>query len=74
MAKIRFKECVTCKPPKRHPGCQDTCPDYLKNKADLDKEKAIVHDAMNKQRAVSDYQSGAYHRMKHNRGKNTHAK
>ena len=37
-----FECCKPCKPPKRHPGCQDHCPDYLADKAVRDKEQAEI--------------------------------
>lgn len=27
-----FECCHQCKAPKRHPGCHDSCPDYIKAK------------------------------------------
>lgn len=32
-----FEECHKCKPPKRKPGCQDTCPHYKEDRAKYDK-------------------------------------
>ena len=32
--------CKGCVAPKRHPGCQDHCPEYLEKKAEQDKLKA----------------------------------
>lgn len=34
MSKIRC--CYGCEPPKRHPGCHDTCEAYQKQKAEWD--------------------------------------
>ena len=35
-----FEECQKCVPPKRHPGCHGTCPDYAKARAKYDADKA----------------------------------
>ena len=35
-----FEHCRDCKPPKRHPGCQDHCPDYIADKAKHNELKA----------------------------------
>lgn len=32
--------CKGCVAPKRHPGCHGTCPEYLADKEQHDKEKA----------------------------------
>ena len=34
--------CKGCTPPKRHPGCHAVCPEYLAEKEQHDKEKAII--------------------------------
>ena len=34
-----FEECHYCKPPKRHPGCHDHCPEYLASKAEYDQRR-----------------------------------
>ena len=40
-----FEKCQHCKPPERHPGCQDHCPHYKESRAkfDADKAKANQH-------------------------------
>lgn len=35
-----FDHCRFCKPPKRHPGCQDHCPDGKADKAEYNEKKA----------------------------------
>ena len=35
-----FEHCRNCVPPKRQPGCQSYCPDYLAEKAEYDRLKA----------------------------------
>lgn len=32
-----IKCCKNCVPPKRHPGCWGTCPEYIKEKEQWDK-------------------------------------
>ena len=44
-----IKCCQPCVPPKRHPGCHDTCPDYIKEKA----EDAEKKEKDRKRRAVA---------------------
>lgn len=39
-----IKCCRYCVAPKRHPGCHGTCPEYIEQRAEYDKIKA-VHDA-----------------------------
>lgn len=36
---MAIKCCFGCVPPKRHRACWDTCPDYIKEKAEEDKKK-----------------------------------
>jgi hypothetical protein len=31
--------CKNCVPPQRHPGCHSTCKQYLKEKAEYEKQK-----------------------------------
>lgn len=33
---------MNCKPPKRQPGCHGHCQEYLEERAEYDKRKAIV--------------------------------
>lgn len=40
-----FDECMVCKPPKRHPGCQDHCPEHKKAKAAFEASKAAYAQA-----------------------------
>ena len=35
-----FSSCYHCKPPKRHPGCHATCPNYAEDKKNYDTMKA----------------------------------
>lgn len=36
-----FSSCKDCVAPKRHPGCHDPCPEYLAQRAEYDRLKAI---------------------------------
>lgn len=69
-----FKACIKCVAPKRHPGCQDTCPEHQGEKQDYENKKALIRQAKQKEKSMNDYQAAAMHRMKVNRGKNIHAK
>lgn len=35
----RITCCKDCVPPKRHPGCHGSCPEYIAERAELDKQK-----------------------------------
>lgn len=56
-----FKACITCKPPKRYPGCHEECEAYLAERRKYDKVKeaeraeksfdgyiAVAHDRIEK--------------------------
>ena len=49
MANSRFKTprtiecCHYCVAPKRHPGCHDHCPEYIKEKAEYEARKAAYY-------------------------------
>ena len=43
MAQSAFECCHYCKPPKRHPGCQDHCPDMEKAQQ-IHKERKAAED------------------------------
>lgn len=34
--------CKGCVAPKRHPGCHDHCPEYIKEKSEYEERKAVV--------------------------------
>ena len=36
-----MKCCHGCVPPKRKPGCHDRCPEYIEERAEYDRLKAI---------------------------------
>lgn len=37
---MSFECCLNCCPPKRHPGCHGSCPEYMGQKAMHDEQKA----------------------------------
>lgn len=46
--------CKWCKPPKRHPGCHSTCPEYLSEKEEYDSKMAAYKK---KNKTEMDYRS-----------------
>ena len=38
---MAFECCKYCKAPKRHPGCHGSCPEYIAERAEYDRRKAI---------------------------------
>lgn len=66
-----FKSCIPCKPPKRYPGCQDSCPDYRR---EWEKNQKVLQAKYREAEARS-YGVGAHGRMTSKaRGINHHAK
>lgn len=63
-----FECCVYCVPPKRHPGCQDTCGEYMESYENNQK----ILQAKCKEQAIRDYSYGARHRMLKKKGYNHH--
>ena len=55
--------CKDCVAPKRYPGCHAVCPEYLAQKEQHDKEKAIIaknryiYDGLNSQTVQGIYKS-----------------
>lgn len=49
-----FEHCRNCKPPKRHPGCQDHCPDGKADKAEYNAKKA-AYDKKTGRTTISAY-------------------
>ncbi len=41
---MAIKCCNGCVPPKRHPGCHGQCPEYLAEKAEYDRLKALYDE------------------------------
>lgn len=37
-----FSSCYRCEPPKRHPGCHATCPEYIEDRKAYDTMKEAV--------------------------------
>lgn len=54
-----FDNCKTCIPPKRHPGCHDKCPDYIKDKKEHEEFKNKVWEEKRKVGDVSTYKKEA---------------
>ena len=50
-----IKCCLGCVAPKRHPGCHDHCPEYIKEKNKYNEERAaaykkkLIEDGLNTQ-------------------------
>ena len=49
---MAIKCCFGCVPPKRHRACWDTCPDYIKEKAEEDKKKEAERKRRDLNRAI----------------------
>jgi hypothetical protein len=47
-----FECCRPCKPPKRKPGCQDHCPEYIAAKAKYNELKAADDKARGRNTAT----------------------
>ena len=54
MRKKVNSKCYMCE--RRHPACQDKCPDYLAWKANLDANKAKIADERKKFEDINSYQ------------------
>lgn len=42
MIPMAIKCCRYCVPPQRHLGCHSACPDYIREKAEWEEEKAKI--------------------------------
>ena len=49
---MAIKCCFGCVPPKRHRACWDTCPYYIKEKAEEDKKKEAEKKRRDLNRAI----------------------
>lgn len=62
--------CKGCEAPKRYPGCHGSCPDYLAERAEYDRLKAIhdrereVNTGINNSRYDNVYKALKYRRIK----------
>lgn len=56
---MSFDECRVCVPPKRHSGCHDTCPDYIKRKAEWDENKKKIWENKKKEKEIGGYKINA---------------
>ena len=52
--------CYGCVPPKRHPACSATCPEYAEQKAKVLKEKRILRKIANESKTISAVQWNGY--------------
>ena len=60
--------CRYCVAPKRYPGCHDHCPDYAKEKAVADAQKAAEQKKRDIEYAIMEQRSRAVHKaMRHRR-------
>lgn len=39
---MRISCCYNCVPPKRHPGCHSTCPEYIEEKKQSEKMREAI--------------------------------
>ena len=53
---IKIKCCKNCVPPKRSPRCHSTCEDYLREKAEYEKEKSQRIKKSNEEKDILEYQ------------------
>lgn len=51
---MSFEHCQSCKPPMRHPGCQDHCPYY---EADIAKHRAARKEEQREAQEKDDTQA-----------------
>lgn len=54
---MSFEHCQSCKPPMRHPGCQDHCPYYA---ADIAKHRAARKEEQREAQEKDDYLSARH--------------
>ena len=54
-----FENCRKCVPPKRHSGCHDKCPDYIKDKKEHDEFKKKIWEKKKIEKALSEYKKEA---------------
>ena len=65
---MAIKCCCGCVAPKRYPGCHDHCPDYAKEKAVYDAQKAAEQKKRDIEYAITEQRSRAVHKaMRHRR-------
>ena len=51
---MAIKCCYGCFTPKRHPGCHSKCPEYIAEKAEHNRQKAIADRERDIQGGVTD--------------------
>ena len=52
--------CYGCVPPKRHPACSATCPDYAAEKGEILEEKRKLRKIARESKAISAVQWNGY--------------
>ena len=63
---MRITCCNNCVAPKRYPGCHGTCPEYLEQRAELDKEKEAERKWKEVRGGLISQRDNAYHRIMKN--------
>lgn len=56
--------CMGCVAPKRHPGCHDSCPQYLEEKAKHDAEKEAEEKKKSIERGIDSQRAKAIYLAK----------
>lgn len=59
-----IKCCTHCVPPKRHSGCHSTCPEYTKEKAEHNREKAETRKLYDYEKDANDYEVNRLYQIK----------
>lgn len=59
--------CKNCKPPKRHPGCHDTCEDYQVYRAELDNKNETIRKKKTADAEIVGVFVGTHKRFENNR-------
>lgn len=61
--------CKNCKPPKRHPGCHDTCEEYQVYRAELDTKNETIRKKKTADAEIVGVFAGTRKRFENNRKK-----
>lgn len=59
--------CKGCKPPKRHPGCHDTCERYQAYRAELDRKNELIRQKKKADAEIVGVFAGSNKRFENNR-------
>jgi hypothetical protein len=60
--------CRYCVVPKRHPGCHGQCPEYIKERAELDRHNAILKKERETDRQIYQQAADSIARIKKKKG------